>query len=285
MGDTAVHTLGDTSSYEEGAKRAACFIAGATACSAAIIQFTVPQVVTLSKASGNPLPKARALRHQVALMSRSLAPQTAITAVQFGLVREFKITLDRAMGENPLHLSAAYGAVSMPFVAAKYNLLIADVYKYHGRTIEAPTQKNIAQQLVTYFKRNIAPGIVWSLLRDSLSVGGAIVMAPTVSQQIVRLQQPSEQGTAETKPTQAQNFAGGLLSGAVCGLGTQIFHNAALTAGRMSNAEGRTPGNVECMAKTLKEHGSRAFYLNIHQRVAVIALWSGILSVTQPFKT
>jgi hypothetical protein len=166
-----------------------------------------------------------------------------------------------------------------------YNLLIADVYKYHGRTIEAPTQKNIAQQLVTYFKRNIAPGIVWSLLRDSLSVGGAIVMAPTVSQQIVRLQQPSEQGTAETKPTQAQNFAGGLLSGAVCGLGTQIFHNAALTAGRMSNAEGRTPGNVECMAKTLKEHGSRAFYLNIHQRVAVIALWSGILSVTQPFKT
>ena len=213
-------------------------VGGATACSGVIIQFTVPQVIKLSRSSGNPLPQKTSARHMTALLWRSIAPQTAITAVQFGLVRQCKIGLDSAMGEHPLHLSLAYGAVSMPFVAAKYNLLITDVYKYHGRIIEDPVQQGPIQRAVSYWNRNVAPGIVWSLLRDSLSVGGAIVLAPTVAPFVAQLQHRLlTPGQGETQnPTRSQEFVAGVLSGALCGLGTQLFHNAALTAGRMKMA-------------------------------------------------
>ena len=38
------------------------------------------------------------------------------------------------------------------------------------------------------------------------------------------------------------------------------------------------------MRQLLAEHGARALYLNFPMRVGVIAGWSAILSVTQPFR-
>ena len=46
---------------------------------------------------------------------------------------------------------------------------------------------------------------------------------------------------------------------------------------------GAAPSNVECMRQTLKEHGIRAAYLNFPFRVAIIAGWTAVLNVTDPF--
>jgi hypothetical protein len=73
------------------------------------------------------------------------------------------------------------------------------------------------------------------------------------------------------------------VSGTTCGLATHVFHNAALTAGRMA-ADGVTqPGNMECMRRLFAEQGVKAFYFNFPLRVGIIAFWSGVLTVTQPF--
>ena len=63
----------------------------------------------------------------------------------------------------------------------------------------------------------------------------------------------------------------------------QVFHNAALTGGRMA-AAGERPSNVACMRQLFAEHGRRALWLNFPQRVGVIASWSAILNVAQPFR-
>ena len=62
-----------------------------------------------------------------------------------------------------------------------------------------------------------------------------------------------------------------------------VFHNAALTAGRMT-AAGERPSNVASMRQLFAEHGRRALWLNFPQRVGVIASWSAILNVAQPFR-
>ena len=81
-----------------------------------------------------------------------------------------------------------------------------------------------------------------------------------------------------------QRLAGGLLAGTACGLATQLFHNTALTAGRMAETGGTVPGTLECLRRVFEEHGRRAFYVNFPFRVAIIALWTAILNVTQPFE-
>ena len=78
-------------------------------------------------------------------------------------------------------------------------------------------------------------------------------------------------------------FVSGLLAGCCTGLATQVFHNAALTAGRMT-AAGERPSNVASMRQLFAEHGRRALWLNFPQRVGVIASWSAILNVAQPFR-
>ena len=68
--------------------------------------------------------------------------------------------------------------------------------------------------------------------------GGGIVLGPLVSERIA---------AATEQPVGAPHrFAGGLLAGAACGLGTQLFHNTALTAGRMA-ATGPQPGPLVCL--------------------------------------
>ena len=62
---------------------------------------------------------------------------------------------------------------------------------------------------------------------------------------------------------------------------SQVFHNAALTAGRMAEA-GESPGTLDCMRRLFAEQGFRALYFNFPFRVAIIAFWSGVLTVMQP---
>ena len=47
---------------------------------------------------------------------------------------------------------------------------------------------------------------------------------------------------------------------------------------------GKRPSNFEAMRRCLAEHGASALYVNYPYRVAVIALWTGILHVADPFR-
>ena len=231
------------------------------ACSASLIELTIPQVVRLSQPTATPLPPT-GLAARLALLPRLVGPQTALTFVQFAFIRELRDGMDRLRGPHPLHLSLSYGLVSGPCRSAAYNLLIAGTYEHHGRA--SPSDGSFTR----FWRTKVVPGLFWSVLRDSGSVGGGIVMAPYV---VPRDAAPPVK------------FVGGLGCGACCGLATQLFHNAALTAGRMAEA-GARPGNVEAMRVCLAEHGLGALYLNYPYRVAVIALWTGILTVADPFR-
>ena len=55
--------------------------------------------------------------------------------------------------------------------------------------------------------------------------------------------------------------------------------------GRVSELEGRCPGTLESMRAVIAEHGlARACVVNFQHRFAVIAGWSAILNVYQPFE-
>ena len=83
--------------------------------------------------------------------------------------------------------------------------------------------------------------------------------------------------------TPVHKFFGGLLAGCCTGLGTQLFHNAALTAGRIAQVEHRVPSTMECLRSVVQEHGASALWMNFRMRVMVIASWTAILNVTEPF--
>lgn len=252
-------------------------IAGASfLCSTAIIEFTIPQIVKLSQATKLPLPTTPLFPHRAKLMMRSIMPQTVMTAAQFALVRNLRDLIDDKIGPASINLSIAYGTASVPFIAAKYNLLIADVYKFHGRPApDISDGESTIQRCLRLWRRNVAPGLTWSLLRDCGSVGGGIVLGPLICARV------SMATDTETGPL--HRFCGGLFAGAACGFGTQLFHNTALTAGRMAET-GPPPGTVESLRRVFAEHGVRAFYLNFKHRMAIIALWTSILTVMRPFE-
>ena len=97
---------------------------------------------------------------------------------------------------HPLHLSLSYGLVSGPCRSAAYNLLIAGTYAHHGRA--SPGDFTIER----FWRTKVVPGLAWSVLRDSGSVGGGIVVAPYV---VPRDASPPVK------------FLGGLGCGACCG--------------------------------------------------------------------
>ena len=189
--------------------------------------------------------------------------------------------LDTAVGRQHANLAVAYGAASVLFVPLKYNLIIGEVYRYNGRAGPgaAAEARGFLSQAAHMYRRNIAPGLFWSFVRDSGSVGGGIVLAPVVTAKLVAAVDPA----GSDLPHPVVKFSGGLIAGSGCGLATQLFHNAALTAGRMAEA-GERPGTLEGMRRVLAEHGARAIYVNVQYRIAVIALWSAVLNVTDPFR-
>jgi hypothetical protein len=136
-------------------------------------RLTIPQVVNLSKTSGNPLPAATLFPHRATMFARIAPLQIGITMVQFAAVKHLRNALDTVLVPSPVNLSLAYGAASVPLIAAKYNLIIAEVYRYNGRSpsVTAAVQKSLAAQAKEFWMMRIQPGLLWSFLRDSFSVG------------------------------------------------------------------------------------------------------------------
>jgi hypothetical protein len=253
-------------------------------CSASIIEFTIPQIVRLSQSSAAPLPTIPFPRRML-LMAKNLPPQTLITVVQFGLVREMRDVLDATLGPSPFNISLAYGAASVPLIAAKYNLLQESVFRQTNnatkqhRATATTTSSSLPAQALAFWSRKIQPGLLWSYLRDSGSIGGGIVLGPLVTSHVVH----RVLDVSHNDSTPVHRFFGGLLAGCCTGLGTQLFHNAALTAGRIAQVEHRVPSTLECLRSVVQEHGASALWMNFRMRVMVIASWTAILNVTEPF--
>lgn len=169
-------------------------------CSATIIDFTTPQVVRLSQTSASPL-SAFPMSLRASVVLKNIAPQTAITAVQFCLVRKLIDVVDQTLGPSPYNIPLAYGIASVPLIAAKYNLIQESVY-LHGSRVNAAApstimttkktmpnpnpmtmekEKNILATTRKFWIQKIQPGLLWSYLRDSGSIGGGIILSPVVT--------------------------------------------------------------------------------------------------------
>lgn len=180
------------------------------------------------------------------------------------------------IGPQTLNLSFAYGITSVPLVAAKYNMLISETYAFNG--VPQKGYGSGFEAVHSFLSRKIAPGFLWSFLRDSGSVGGSIAIGPVLSAKVVETL-----GLHEAQPDPLVRFGSGLLTGSLCGLATQGFHNGALTAGRMMEA-GVAAGPLTGLSQAFREHGPRMLYMNIQFRVGVIAAFSAILNVAEPFR-
>ena len=249
-----------------------------TLCSAAIIEFTIPQVVRLSQASTSKnamLPDLR-LSARVALQARMLPLQSAITIGQFAAVREMRDAIDGFLGESPLNLSFSYGLASVPLIAAKYNLVVAGVYRHSASHLSSGIHRPV-ESASSFFRTKVKPGLLWSYMRDSVGIGGGIVLGPILAAQLNPLLSGDDGSQLAAK------IFGGLAAGSISGLMTQWCHNTALEAGRITEAEGRVPGNFECLQRVVQEHGAKTLWLNFRYRVAIIATWTAILNVTEPF--
>lgn len=244
-----------------------------------IIEFTIPQVVALSQTTAQKLPQATFFPHRAKMFAQMIGPQTALTVLQFGLVRELREIIDQVKGPSPFNLSLAYGAASVPFVAAKYNLIITDVYKYFGKSSpQQASDQSMMQTCCKFWQRNIQPGLLWSFIRDVSGTGGGIVMGPIAAAKVASMASGNE------TPSRPEKLAGGFLAGCVCGISTQWLHNTALTAGRMTaESGGVVPGAFQCLRQTFKERGLPMCFLNFHFRVMIIGIQSAILTLTGPF--
>ena len=169
-------------------------------CSATIIDFTTPQVVRLSQTSTSPL-SSFPISLRASILFKNITPQTAITAVQFCLVRKLIDVVDQTLGPSPYNIPLAYGIASVPLIAAKYNLIQESVY-FHGRSVNAAAapltmmtktttattvamEKNKKNNFVAttrkFWIQKIQPGLLWSYLRDSGSIGGGSILSPIVT--------------------------------------------------------------------------------------------------------
>ena len=159
-------------------------------CSATIIDFTTPQVVRLSQTSTSPL-SSFPISLRASILFKNITPQTAITAVQFCLVRKLIDVVDQTLGPSPYNIPLAYGIASVPMIAGKYNLIQESVY-LHGRRInDAPStikmtttttsKNNFVATARQFWIQKIQPGLLWSYLRDSGSIGGGIILSPIVT--------------------------------------------------------------------------------------------------------
>ena len=263
----------------------------AALCSAAIVEYTIPQVVRLSGGVLHPVNFHARWR----LLARMLPLQTAITIVQFSAVRELRDVLDSTTGPHPFNISLAYGFASVPLIAGKYNLVTEGVYSAAGKSSMSsssspPSTTTMPWQLRArdFWRRKIQPGILWSYLRDSGSIGAGVVLGPVVTTalraatgQHVNVQDGEDESWARRL---AWKFAGGLGAGSITAFFTQWLHNAALTGGRIAEVENRLPGTMECMRRSFQEHGLSLIWVNYRYRVAIIASWTAFLNLTEPFQ-
>ena len=249
------------------------------------IVFTTPQIVNLSQQTNLPLPKSDISilkKHGRNIFKRAIATQTLNKIIHFGSVRFVKQQFDKLPGGGlgKYNLNVAYGLIAVPVQAWAYNSLNAEVFQYFGQS--KPAQGSFLKLASDFFRTKIRPGFFWNFLRDSNSVGGGLILGPIFAAKIAAMRRHGDQGDGAS-PAKSERLVGGLFAGIICGLGTQMFHNAALTAGRAA-VLGTHLGTIECMKRLWIENGFQCVFQGYHYRVAVIAGMSALLNLCEPFK-
>ena len=239
-----------------------------------------PQIINLSQNSASPLPRNKTSmlkEHGKNIFKRSITTQSVNKVIHFGSVRLLKQLFDEMPGGGlgQYNLNVAYGLISVPVQAWAYNSLNADIFQYFGRS--KPTVGSIVIQAKDFFVKKIRPGFGWTFLRDSNSVGGGLILGPIITSKYIT------SSNSDGQVSKLEKLVGGFLAGCVCGFGTQMFHNAALTAGRSAEL-GENIGNIEAMRRLWIEVGvMKSVYQGFPYRVAVIAGMSALLNVCEPF--
>jgi hypothetical protein len=262
--------------------------AAAFGSGALTIVFTTPQIIVLSQKSKSVVLPPFSSAHLVRIFKRAIFTQTGNKCVHFGAVRALKKTLDQSPGGGfgKYNINVAYGFVSVPVQAWAYNSLNADVFQYFGRS-QAITSTSWVGSAQNFFHKKIRPGFVWTWLRDTNSIGGSLILGPILAAKLCEnRQRQRSQGGDQIEildPSQADRFAGGLISGVFCGFATQCFHNAALVGGRAAEL-GEHIGTFDCMTRLFKELGMKSLYQGIQYRVVVIAGISALVNWLEPFR-
>mmetsp|Transcript_9006 Transcript_9006/g.10174 ORF Transcript_9006/g.10174 Transcript_9006/m.10174 type:complete len:305 (+) Transcript_9006:37-951(+) len=244
----------------------------------ATMELTAPQIVRLTDVKG-------ALRkypsgHRRSFYARNVPGQFFVKSLHLGGVRLMHDGMDMIY-PSPLNLTFSCGVMAVLFQASAYNMLTATTLRALGVSQGPPSTKSVLSRAVGFYKSKIAPGVVWTFLRDCNSVGGGVVLAPPLGK-FINNQMPHPWGR-RPEPHPAVKFSAGLLAGFGCGLATQCFHNATLTAGRMAEL-GEKPNTVSCMRRLFAEQGHRAIYMNFLHRAGLIALSSAVLNMLGCFR-
>merc|ERR1712087_159520 len=130
--------------------------------------------------------------------------------------------------------------------------------------------------------RGVLPGLPWCFLREACSMGGGLALQPWVTRRL----QAGLREYAIDPPEWLLRFFAGLATGACTGLATQWLHNTTLVAGRMYAAGDACEAphyTLSSLRALSQEQGFRLFYMNYHQRVAVIAMGVAFLSTCDIF--
>lgn len=110
---------------------------------------------------------------------------------------------------SPFNLSLAYGAASVPFVAAKYNMITRDIYSYFKLERPGADPGTFLDSVRETWHKKIAPGLIWSYARDTTSVGGAIVLGPYVATWLQQTVDGTEGELQSDTKAAAYRFASG----------------------------------------------------------------------------
>eukprot|EP00906_Rhabdomonas_costata_P027338 RCo038839 len=246
-------------------------IAG-TAVSCATIAFTYPQVSALSKGV-IPVPT---LASTGGLFGKAIVFQTVVKISQYALLRELKMWMDQTVspGTPGLNTMLAYGITGVPIQSVLYNRLISDIYHYHGASPPASKLSGLAA-VKEFVAKKIAPGIVWTFIRECGATGGALVVGPEIRKELDKV--------AGTEYPAMNRFVSGLIAGAICAFLTQWMHNSALKAGSMAEM-GEKPTTLSCLKRVHSEMGMQLIYRNYGRRMMVIACASAVLNLCDIFK-
>jgi len=235
------------------------------------IDRTVPQVVNTS---GGLLKLQPTLGARAQMCVRFMPKQTVLKTSQFGALREVKLALDQYFHPS-VSTMLAYGTTGTLFQSIIYNTLISDTYKFMTGAAARKTS-------VSEVCRGLMPGFAWCFIRECCATGGGLYFGPMLKAQL----STSLRERGHEVPELPLRFGSGLAAGAVCALGTQWLHNAALTAGRLAAlSEPREAPHYTLLSlrRAYAEQGRRIFYLNFPQRMVVIGVASALLNLVEIF--
>ena len=197
--------------------------------SSGTVVFTLPQLHTLSKQ----LP-ALSARGLCGVYTRAIGFQTAAKSSQYVLVRLLKEAADGVSPGTPALNTMCSFAIPGTFLqAAMYNRFISDTYQHYGLTPAAAGWPGLRE----FLHRKVAPGCVWSFLREAGSTGGGLVLGPMVRRELQKL-------PGATMYPRTTRFAGGVLAGCFTALCTQWLHNTCLVAGGMAELGDRPSADL-----------------------------------------